>query len=212
MKVLIACEYSGIVRDAFELVGHDAWSCDILPCEGNPAKHRQEDVLGGILNEGWDLIIAHPPCTYLSNAGNRHFNEERYGDKARARKKKREEAMRFFLALINAPCARVCVENPVGWPNSHFRKPDQTIHPYFFGSQHLKRTSLWLRGLPPLTYDKSIPMPAPVGITIRKPSKYYKGGEVKRQYITQNKERNPHKRDKTFPEIAAAMAEQWGAL
>lgn len=211
MKILIACEYSGRVREAFRKLGHDAWSCDLLPSDDNSPYHIQGDVLD-ILNDGWDMMIAHPPCTYLSGAGNRWFNEERYGDKARQRKADREEALRFVEQLYNAPINLVAVENPIGYLSKNFHKPDQIIQPYQFGEPHIKATCLWLKGLPPLTYTTpEAEKPEPLGITIRKPSKYYKGGEVKKHYFTQlAKTRTGHERSYTFQGIANAMAEQWG--
>lgn len=143
MRVLVACECSGRVRDAFRAKGHDAWSCDIEPSEGSAKYHIQGDVLAH-LNKNWDLIIAHPPCTYLSCVGNRWLatDPSRYA--------KRERALKFFLACYNASAPHVCVENPTGYANTKFRKPDQTIHPYMFGEAVKKRTCLWLRGLPML--------------------------------------------------------------
>lgn len=208
MRVLVACEFSGIVRDAFAARGHDTWSCDLLPTE-RPGRHIQGDVLE-ILDDGWDLMIAHPPCTYLSYAGIGWFNEEKWGDSARNRKSKREAAAYFFMRLWKAPVPRVAIENPVGYMNSHFRKADQTIQPYFFGDPHVKGTCLWLRGLLPLMYPVGIPKPAPLTIQYRKPSKYYKGGEIKNRYFTDAFTRDQHERSRTFPGIAAAMAEQWG--
>lgn len=210
MRVLIGCEFSGTVRDAFAARGHDAWSCDILPTE-RPGNHIQGD-LRKVLNRDWDLLIAHPPCTYLSYAGIRWFNEVRYGDKARERRKKQAAALSFFLALYMAPIPRIAIENPVGFANAAFRKPDQVIEPYYFGSPHKKRTCLWLKNLPKLEYDKAAAVePEPLAVTLRKPSKYYKGGEIKKHYFTQYAPtRGGHERSVMFPEIAAAMAEQWG--
>jgi hypothetical protein len=214
------------VRDAFARRGHDAWSCDILPSE-TPGNHIQGDVLE-VLSDGWDLMIAHPPCTYLSNAGIGYFNEEKYGAKAAERKAKRRSAMEFFMKLYDAPIPRVCVENPVGYPNSHLRRPDQVIHPYYFGDKHLKRTCLWLRNLPPLWFWKSDDLfgsrtvtdyPEPLYIHKRKPGKHYGGGEIKKRYFTDakafvngDKIASAHERSRTFQGIAEAMADQWGRL
>lgn len=224
MRVLVACEFSGRVRDAFVRRGWDAWSCDLLPSE-TPGNHIQGDVLQ-VLDDGWDLMIAHPPCTYLSNAGIGFFNEDKWGERARERKTLRQTAMEFFLALYNAPIGRVCVENPVGYPNSHFRKPDQIVHPYYFGERHLKRTCLWLKNLPPLWFWREDDLfgtrtatdyPEPEYVHERKPGKHYSGGEVKRRYFTDgkifvngNKLVSAHERSRTFAGIAEAMAEQWG--
>ena len=137
MRVLVACEFSGRVRDAFRRLGHDAWSCDILETEADPAFHLKGDVLG-FLDRGWDLLIGHPPCTFLASSGARWF---------RGREHLQDEAVRFFMALWRAPVARVCLENPVGVMSSRFRKPDQIIQPWQFGHGEVKATCLWLRGL-----------------------------------------------------------------
>jgi site-specific DNA-cytosine methylase len=207
-KVLIACEYSGVVRDAFTKAGHDATSCDILPTESE-GKHYQGDILD-ILNDGWDLMIAHPPCQYLTNAGIRWFNEERYGDKARERKKLRAEAFDFFMKLVNAPIPKIAVENPVGWVNSHYRKANQIIHPYYFGDPENKRTCLWLKNLPNLQ---------PTNIVEPKVYAYYKSGAKKGKpiywcdYQGRRKDAERWKiRSTTFQGIADAMANQWGYL
>jgi hypothetical protein len=211
MKVLVACEFSGVVRDAFKAKGHDAWSCDLLPTE-RPGNHIQGDVLTA-LNGGWDMMIAHPPCTYLSNAGIRWFNIDKYGQKAVDRYALQKEALDFFRQLMRAPIEKICIENPVGKVSSAIRKPTQNVQPYYFGDPHIKRTCLWLKNLPPLVYDKTITPPEPLGITIRKPSKYYKGGEIKKHYFTQlAPTRGGHERSVTFQGIANAMADQWGSL
>jgi hypothetical protein len=206
MRVLVACEYSGTVRDAFRARGCDAWSCDILPCEADPTFHIQGDVLD-ILTNGWDLIIAHPPCTYLSYAGNAYWNRP-------GRARKRAEALAFFLELYNAPAPRVAVENPVGWPNTVFRSPDQIIDPFCFGEPVRKRTCLWLRGLRPLEHREQpdlfgdathIAPPAPIYVC--------KSGHAK--HFTEASSGGPegaHIRSKTFASIAHAMAEQWAEL
>ena len=144
MKILIACEYSGRVREAFARLGHDAWSCDLLPTE-IPGNHLQCDVLEVIDSQKWDMMIAHPPCTYLSYAGMASWN-------APGREEKRQEALEFFMKLVNALIPKICVENPVGWPNQKYRRPDQIIHPYYFGERQLKRTCLWLKGLPKIWF------------------------------------------------------------
>lgn len=208
MKILVACEFSGIVRDAFIAKGHDAWSCDLLPTE-KEGPHIQGDVLE-ILDDDWDLMVAHPPCTYLSGAGNRWFNEERYGDKAKERKLKREDACHFVAYLADCPIPKIAIENPIGYLSSWWRKPDQIIHPYYFGEPHVKATCLWLENLPLLTYTP-MDKPKPLGVTYRKPSKYYEGGEEKKHYFTQlEKTRGGHERSRTFQGIADAMADQWG--
>lgn len=216
MRVLVACEFSGVVRDAFARRGHDAWSCDILPTE-KPGNHIQGDAVK-VLRDGWDLLIAHPPCTFLSYAANHVWN-------APGRAEKREEAMQFFMEFINAPIEKICVENPVGYPIRAFRKYDQIIHPYYFGDRHLKRTCLWLKGLPKLWYWKHDDLfgsrtmtdyPEPLYVHERKPGRNYKGGEIKKRYFTDakaivngDKVAGAHERSRTFSGIAEAMAEQW---
>lgn len=202
MRVLVACEYSGVVRDAFAMLGHEAYSCDILPTE-SPGQHIQGDVLE-ILSDGWDLMVAHPPCQYLTYAGLRHWHQQ-------GRAAKRDQAMRFFMALYDAPIPMVAIENPLGHPNSVFRKADQTIHPYMFGDPHVKRTCLWLRGLPRLEYDKSLPKPSPLSVHRRRSTKNFRGGELKNNYFA-HVVHGSHKRSKFWPGIAKAMAEQWGGV
>lgn len=152
MKILVACEFSGIVRDAFSRKGHDTWSCDIIPTESEltkqEGKHIQDDVLKH-LDDGWDMMIAHPPCTYLTTSANKYFagNPERW--------LRRYEAALFFWQLWNAPINKIAIENPIGIISSYIKKPDQIINPYYFGDPIPKRTGLWLRNLPPLTYALS---------------------------------------------------------
>lgn len=145
MRVLIACEFSGIVRDAFEKVGCDAWSCDLLPTESKRTrksdKHIQGDVLD-VLENGWDLLIGHPPCTHIAVSGARHFEEKRKDGRQR-------EAIKFFMKLARAPIRHICIENPVCIMSSYWRKPDQIIQPYEYGHPESKKTCLWLKNLPP---------------------------------------------------------------
>jgi len=207
MKVLVACEFSGVVRNAFRKLGHNAWSCDILDSEDNSQFHIKDDILNH-LNEEWDLMIGHPPCTYLSNAGIGWFNEEKYGEKARQRAILRLDAHDFVMKLYNSPIPRICVENPTGWLNSHWRKPDQIIQPYQFGDEESKRTCLWFKNLPPLIHTKVV-----------KPKiyAYYKNGKKKGQpiygtsYMKFAADRWKE-RSRTFQGIADAMATQWGSL
>ena len=203
MKVLVACEYSGTVRDAFRARGHDAWSCDLLPCDADPAWHYQGDVFD-IIGDGWDLMVAHPPCTYLTYAGTRHWNNL-------GRAELRNEALNLFMKLVKAPIEKIAIENPVGYVNTIYRKPDQIIHPYYFGDPFQKRTCLWLKNLPKLVYHDSI---------IAKPEPDYicKGEKSKGKKINwcegvkgTNKDNPRWKiRSKTFQGIADAMAQQWG--
>jgi len=205
MRVLIACEESQAVTIAFRELGHEAYSCDIQECSGgHPEWHIKGDVIP-LLNEKWDMLIAHPPCTYLSNAGIGWFNEEKYGDKARLRKELREEALQFFLKFANCGIPKICIENPTGYANSHFRKPDQTIQPWMFGDPESKRTCLWLTGLPKLQATD---------IVSPRVHAYYKNGKKKGQPIYWSSymmfgEERAKARSKTFPGIAKAMAQQW---
>ncbi len=141
MRVLVACEFSGVVRGAFAQRGHDAWSCDLLPTE-QPGQHIQGDVLE-LLDDGWDLMIAHPPCTHLAVSGARWFEEKRKDGRQLA-------AIDFFMALANAPIERIAVENPISIMSTVWRRPDQIIQPWQFGHGETKATCLWLKNLPPL--------------------------------------------------------------
>lgn len=197
MRVLVACEFSGIVRDAFAARGHDAWSCDLLPTERD-GQHIQADVLK-VVSWGWDLIVAHPPCTYLTIAAN--------GWHARRpeREPLRVKAADFFMRLYNAPAPRIAVENPVGVMSSRFRKPDQVVQPHWFGHPERKATCFWLRGLPPLLPTNKVEPEAVKGVS-PKGKKYYA-----MNWLPQSKDRWKI-RSRTFQGIADAMAEQWGGL
>ena len=196
MRVLVACEYSGTVRNAFASLGHFALSCDLLPTE-KPGNHYQGDVRD-ILNDGWDLMIAHPPCTYLCSSG-LHWNKKR-PDRA----KLTEEALSFVQLLLNAPISKIALENPIGAISTRIRKPDQTIQPYQFGHDASKATCLWLKGLPPL-----------------RPTQFVEPRMVdgKKRWSNQTdsgQNRLPPSADRwkirseTYPGIAEAMARQWG--
>lgn len=204
MKVLVACEESQRVCTAFRKRGHEAYSCDILDCSGgHPEWHIKDDVLKH-LDEGWDLIIAHPPCTYLTLAGNRWFNVEKYGDNAIKRIEQREIAVRFFMEFVNAPCKKIAIENPVGYMSTAYRKPDQVIQPYQFGHPERKATCLWLKGLPQLV---------PTNIVEPEIIKHKSGKTDSRWHfetLKLPKEQRSIERSKTFEGIAEAMAEQWG--
>lgn len=227
MNVLVACEESQEVCKAFRARGHRAFSCDIQECSGgHPEWHIQGDVLG-ILNpkdhgnntldaiwfvtmDGhfhevpkWDLIIAHPPCTYLTLAGNKWF-KPKYKDRFPEREREREAAVAFFMRFANADCDRIAIENPVCIISSRWRKPDQYIEPYFFGEPEKKKTGLWLKGLPPL---KPTNIVEPIIVHCASGAK-----EPRWHMETMNlppAERSKA-RSKTFPGIAKAMAEQWG--
>lgn len=199
MRVLVACEFSGTVREAFRAKGHDAWSCDLLPTEKHPVdKHYKGDVLD-ILDDRWDLMIAHPPCTYLSIAG------YHYSLKDSKRMKKTFEALEFFKILYNAPIPKVCCENPVSMVSTLWRKPDQIINPFNFGVKERKSTHLWLRNLPLLVPTNPVKV-EPRGFIIRKTGP--KAGQKYNYYWRQGKK--AHDRSRTFQCIANAMAEQWG--
>ncbi len=206
MRVLIACEFSGTVRDAFTALGHDAVSCDLLPSE-TPGKHHQTDVRN-ILGDGWDLMIAHPDCTYLRRAGQRWLNapdDFRPGKlKGAPRWEATHAAWRFFVELLNAPIARVAIENPR--PGSHVTprigKPDQVVQPWMFGETQLKGTGLWLKNLPPLVETDNVKAE-----TMALP--------VKERSLVHYASPGPDRwkvRARTFPGIAVAMATQWGQL
>lgn len=189
--MLVACEFSGVVRDAFAALGHDAWSCDLLPTE-RPGNHIQDDVLNH-LNNGWDMVIAHPPCTFLSFAARPIWD-------APGRAAKRSEAFAFFLAMCAVPAPAVCVENPVGVPNGSYRKPDQIINPFMFGHPERKRTCLWLRNLPRLEATHRVRPESPDAVNKRGRGEYWH----------HRGKRDGHSRSRTFAGIAKAMASQWG--
>lgn len=199
-RLLVACEKSGRIREAFRRIGFDAYSCDLLPSEDG-GQHIEGDVRN-VLNDNWDLLIAHPPCTYLSYVGNRFWNEP-------GRAEKRKEAMQFFLDLYNAPIEKVCVENPVGYPNSVFRKPDQIIHPMYFGEPYLKRTCLWLRGLKPLEHRAEDDLFGKRTHT-EKPRPIYFLKTTRKAIHWTEANHGSEMRSRTFTSIAEAMAEQWG--
>jgi len=192
MKVLVACEYSGIVRNAFAAKGHDAWSCDILPTE-SPGNHYQVDVLE-YLDKGWDLMIAHPPCTYLSNAGARFLYPK--GKLNKDRYKLGLKAKEFFMALYNAPINKICVENPISSRIFALPKYTQTIQPYEYGHPVQKKTCLWLKNLPELK---------PTNIIYKRQSTKIPGN-----WFNKGGKDRQKNRSKFFDGFAKAMADQWG--
>jgi hypothetical protein len=202
MKVLVACEYSGTVRDAFAAKGHYAVSCDLLPTD-QPNGHHYQGSVFDIIDNGWDLMIGHPPCTYLTVTGNKWFKPE-FKDRFPDRHKHREEALQFFIKLFSCNIPKVCLENPVGYVSTAFRKPTQYVQPYEFGDPHSKKTGLWLKGLPPLIQTKLM---QPVFHT-------YKDGRKDPIWHYETMKLKPLERmkarSKTFQGIADAMAEQWG--
>ncbi len=187
MRVLIACERSAIVRDAFRALGHNAWSCDFLPTLGDPRWHLQTHALSAIRNHRWDLLIAHPPCQYLASSGARWWKNH---------EKEQAHAIRFVWFLLFAPIPRIALENPPGKIGTDIRKADQTIQPWQFGDSFQKTTCLWLKGLPLLI---------PTKIVDRGPFVIHGGKLFPRWYSNRERER-----DITFPGIARAMAMQWG--
>ena len=204
MKILVACEESQAVTIELRRLGHEAYSCDIEPCSGgHPEWHLQQDVIP-LLKEKWDMIIAFPPCTYLTVTGNRWFNVERYGEKAIQRQKDREEAIKFFMAFANADCDKIAIENPVGIMSSTWRKPNQIVNPYEFGDPFEKKTCLWLKGLPELR---------PTNIVEKPPRKHFDSGKSMPAWYAEAwhlpKDERAKLRSKTFPGIARVMAEQW---
>jgi hypothetical protein len=199
-RVLIACEYSATVRDAFLAKGHDAWSCDILPTDGDPSRHIQGDALEVAYRGGWDLMVGHPPCTYLTYAGAAYWNDP-------GRAAQREDAFALFMALYNAPIPMVALENPRGYPSQAFRHQDQEINPFDFGNPQRKRICLWLKGLPTLAPTLRVPAP-PKATYIRKSGP--RAGKPYNAYFHNG--RSAKERARFFPEIAEAMADQWGAL
>ena len=210
MKVLVACEYSGVVRDAFIAAGHIAVSCDILPCESDlnadkmPYKgHYQGDVYD-ILNDGWDLMIAHPPCTYLSKAGARWLYPTA-GNLCPDRFALGMDAKQFFMGLLNADIPRVAVENPTALLAFELPKITQAVQPYEYGHPYSKRTCLWLKNLPKLEPTEVLKEFKPF-----LPSNT--GGFARGQGGSRGVAKNAHEASKTFTGIAQAMAQQWGAL
>lgn len=187
MRVLIACEFSGVVRRAFRERGHDAWSCDLLPAEDGSLDHYQDSIFHVLAKTPWiwDLMIAHPPCTRLAVSGARWFKDKR---------EEQEEALDFVRALMAAPIPRICIENPISIISSRIRKPDQIIQPWQFGHGETKATCLWLTGLPKLT-----------------PTNIVEGREARVHKMPPGPDRWKE-RSRTFEGIAAAMAEQWGTL
>jgi hypothetical protein len=201
MKVLVACECSGRVRDAFIQKGHVAISCDLKPSDSDRGPHYQGSVFD-ILGDGFDLMIAHPPCQFLSYAGTRHWNQP-------GRIVKRLEALEFFRKLWEADIGKICIENPRGCASPIIAKYSQIIQPFYFGDPHYKTTCLWLKNLPPLIhrrsddlFEKRTHADKPQPLTINKSGK--------RRYFTDAYNRDPAKRAETFHSIAAAMAAQWG--
>lgn len=222
MNVLVACEESQRVTNEFRKFGHNAYSCDLLECSGNhPEWHIKKDVtlllngncifntVDGVEHEisgKWDMIIAFPPCTYLTVTGNRWYNYKKYGDKAIQRMLDRNAAIKFFMTIANSDCDKIAIENPVGIMSTQWRKPDQIIQPYQYGDAYEKRTCLWLKGLPMLSPTKIVEVPDRI---------QFKSGKTMAKWYVEagnlSKEQRALVRSKTFPGIAKAMATQWGS-
>ena len=228
MNVLIACEESQAVCTEFRRRGHRAFSCDIQECSGgHPEWHIKGDCLplidgdcGFVTQDGtmhfqkgkWDLLIAHPPCTYLTVAANRYYNVERYGEKALKRLQDREEAIEFFMRFVNADCDKIAIENPVGVINTRYRKADQIIHPYYFGHPVSKKTCLWLKNLPQLVATEIVEYE---NIHSKGRTGGYSGPswyvtDENGKILSWRDPRTAKARSKTYEGIAKAMAEQWG--
>jgi hypothetical protein len=233
MKVLVACEESQAVTKELRLLGHDAYSCDLLPCSGgHPEWHFNMDVFeiienkGGVLENGqetfiegnWDLMIAHPPCTYLSVSGARWyydpadsklpFDQRKPHPRFPDRAQHREEAVEFFIKLFNAPIDKIAIENPVGIISTRFKKPAQTVHPWMFGDEASKATCLWLKGLPKLEATNIVGKGERVFLSSGKSlPKWYSDALTK----SKSPEERRTMRSKTFEGLAKAMAEQWTA-
>jgi len=185
VRVLVACEFSGVVREAFRKRGHDAYSCDLLPSFYDSDYHFKCDVIEVIHVYPWDLMIAHPPCTHLAVSGAGHFEQKQKDGR-------QQEGIDFFMSLINAPIGKICIENPVGIMSTKYRKPDQIIQPWQFGHGETKATCLWLKGLPKL-----------------QPTNIVSGREARIHRMPPSKDRSML-RSITYQGIADTMAEQWG--
>lgn len=201
MRIILGCEASGVVRSAFRDMGHDAWSCDLRPAEDDSPYHIQDDVLLH-LQDGWDMGIFFPECTYLAVSG-LHWNKRNP-----ERAEKTHEAILFFMSLADAPIPRIAIENPVGCMSTHYRKPDQIIQPWQFGSPYSKKTCLWLKNIPKL-----------VPTFVMTPTRFQANGKPRWANQTPTGQNNlgPSKDRKrqralTFPGIGTAMGEQWGSL
>lgn len=195
MKVLVACEYSNVVRQAFADRGHDAVSCDLLENDETGTQFHYQGDVRDILDHDWDLIIAHPPCTALCVTGNRHY----------AGTPERDQAVEFFRLFLDNRCPKICIENPVGVISTTIRPPDQYIQPYEFGHAVKKKTGLWLKGIPPLTATNVVsPEDDVIFSSGRRMSRWYYETSLLPPRM------RGHVRSKTFSGIALAMANQWG--
>jgi hypothetical protein len=193
VRVLVACEYSGVVRDAFRALGHDAMSCDLLPTE-SPGPHYCGDVRD-VLNYPWDMMLAFPPCTNLCVSGAKHFADKRMNGRQQA-------SASFFMTLAKADIQKIAIENPVGVMSTLWRQPDQIINPWQFGHPEQKKTCLWLKGLPSIMETQNV-----YAAMMELPKK-----ERERLHYLSPSEDRGKLRSATFPGIAQAMAQQWGAV
>ncbi len=191
MNILVACEYSAVVRTEFEKKGHNAWSCDLLPTEV-PGNHYQGNIFDILYDNKWDLIIAHPPCTDLAVSGARWFEEKRKDGR-------QQKSIEFFMKFTKLKC-KWGIENPIGIMSNLYRKPDQIIHPWMFGDSFSKATCLWLHDLPKLE---------PTNIVDKGEFVTFKSGKKMSKWMADSYG-DSHLRSKTFPGFARAMAEQWG--
>lgn len=204
MRILVACEESQAVTKEFRALGHEAFSCDLLECSGgHPEWHLQQDVTE-LLQQKWDMILAFPPCTFLTVTGNRWFDVEKYGDKALKRIEDQKDAIDFFMLFANADCDKIVIENPIGVMSSIWKKPSQIVNPYQFGDAFEKKTCLWIKGLPNLEYTDIVEVP---------PRTTFKSGKTMASWYADAfklpKEERAKLRSKTFPGLAKAMATQW---
>lgn len=225
MNVLVACEFSAVVRDAFRKLGHNAWSCDLLDTEGDPAYHIKDNVLSQIYYKSpnnWDLMIAHPPCTHLASSGARWFKDKQ---------EEQIEAIAFFMNLVEAPIPRIAIENPIGIMSTRYRKPDQIIQPWMFGHGETKATCLWLKNLPKLEptdvvvpewairADGSVHLSkkgkhdSPTHFLTGRTTRILKGPQLEQWERIHKMPPGPDRwknRSRTYQGIADAMAAQWG--
>lgn len=206
LRILLACETSNVTSKEFRKLGHKVTSCDMLPNDEDQTNHYTGDVTD-ILNDGWDLMIAHPPCFRLSKASGAHWKKEWF-------KKEQEQALEFVKLLMKAPIKHICIENPIGKINTAIRKPDQIIHPYFFGDAWMKETCLWLKNLPKLTYCVQDNL-FETTTAVEPKGNWVKPGNKRphRRFddVKEGGKGNWKDRSKSFEGIAKAMAEQWGS-
>lgn len=200
LRVLVACEYSGKVREAFRKLGYDAWSCDLLPSDDNSPYHIQGDVTE-LLKQDWDMIIAFPPCTHLAVSGSKYFEQKRKDGR-------QQQGIDFFMLFANHPCPKIAIENPVGIMSTKWCKPDQIVQPYMFGHPESKKTCLWLKGLPKLEPTNLLPLPKS-GRWQNQTTDGQNKLMVDGKWIGFNDPRTPHLRSMTYQGLADAMASQW---